>query len=79
VTRGKVQVTFDCADPVALGRFWAEVLRYPQPDVEAYQARLRAEGEPVRRARRPPRSIGRGFRRILLTLQDPEGNEFCID
>lgn len=42
----RFQVTFDCADPVSLARFWAEVLGYPPPDVEAFQAHLRDEGEP---------------------------------
>ena len=42
----RVQVTFDCAEPVALARFWAEVLGYPPPDVEGFRERLRAAGEP---------------------------------
>ena len=27
----KVQVTFDCAEPVRVGRFWCEVLGYVEP------------------------------------------------
>ena len=42
--RGRVQVTFDCSDPIRLARFWAEALRYPAPDIEAFQAHLRADG-----------------------------------
>jgi hypothetical protein len=44
--RGKIQVTFDCANPVELAAFWAEVLRYPPPDVEAFQEHLRSDGVP---------------------------------
>lgn len=44
------QVTYDCADPEALGAFWAEVLRYlEQPPPEGYTnwlAYLRAQGVP---------------------------------
>jgi hypothetical protein len=32
-----VQITFDCADPDALARFWAEVLGYTlQPPPEGF-------------------------------------------
>ncbi|MEU8816643.1 VOC family protein [Actinoplanes sp. NPDC048796] len=30
----KIQVTFDCADPVRVGRFWCEVLGYVAPPEE---------------------------------------------
>jgi hypothetical protein len=39
-----VQVTFDCRDPVRLARFWAEALRYPPPDIDAFHDHLRADG-----------------------------------
>ena len=33
-----IQVTFDCADPVALSRFWASALRYVvQPPPEGFE------------------------------------------
>ena len=41
---GHLQVTFDCADPAALGVFWAEVLGYPRPDVDAWHEVLRSQG-----------------------------------
>ncbi len=46
-----VQVTFDCADPDALARFWAEVLGYtlqPPPEgFDSWDAALDAWGVPV--------------------------------
>jgi hypothetical protein len=44
VTAGRVQITFDCADPTALARFWAAVLSYPAPDVDVLRAKMRAIG-----------------------------------
>jgi glyoxalase superfamily protein len=41
---GRVQVTFDCSNPEALATFWAAVLGYPPPDLEAFHARLRSLG-----------------------------------
>jgi Glyoxalase-like domain len=41
---GRLQVTFDCADPAALGVFWAEALGYPRPDVDAWHQVLRSQG-----------------------------------
>lgn len=45
-----VQVTFDCADPDLLGRFWAEALGYkqddPPPGFESWPAFLTAQGIP---------------------------------
>ncbi len=41
---GRLQVTFDCADPAALGVFWAEALGYPRPDVDAWHHLLRSQG-----------------------------------
>ena len=43
---GRVQVTFDCADPAALASFWAAVLEYPPPDIEGTHEVLRAMGHP---------------------------------
>jgi Glyoxalase-like domain len=41
----RVQITFDCAEPLTLARFWAAVLGYPAPDVEGTHAVLRALGQ----------------------------------
>lgn len=45
-----VQVTFDCADPVKVGRFWCEVLGYVEPELpeefaswEEYESSLPSE------------------------------------
>lgn len=43
---GDVQITFDCAEPETLARFWAAVLGYPPPDIEGTHAVLRALGHP---------------------------------
>jgi hypothetical protein len=133
--RGRIQITFDAHDPVALATFWAEVLRYPPPDIEATQEHLRAAGEPeenltnwmvigdpngveprllfqkvpegktaknrvhldVRAGETRDRAsvdaeaarlVKLGARKLqgvedlgsyFVVLQDPEGNEFCID
>ena len=46
----EVQVTFDCADPRALSRFWADVLGYrldpPPPGFDTWEAALAAWGVP---------------------------------
>lgn len=48
-----VQVTFDCADPAALARFWIEVLGYrladPPPGFDSWDAALDALGIPPER------------------------------
>jgi catechol 2,3-dioxygenase-like lactoylglutathione lyase family enzyme len=45
-----IQVTFDCADPAALSRFWNEVLGYrldsPPPPYESWDEALEAFGVP---------------------------------
>ena len=45
-----VQVTFDCADPAALSRFWNEVLGYqldsPPPPYQSWDEALNAFGIP---------------------------------
>jgi hypothetical protein len=43
---GRVQVTFDCAEPETLAVFWAAVLGYPAPDIEGFRAKLRSLGIP---------------------------------
>ncbi len=131
--RGRIQITFDAHDPIGLATFWAEVLRYPPPDVEAVRDRLRGSGvgeadldnwmvigndsEPrlffqkvpegktaknrvhldVRASAKHDRAeiddevsrlIRMGGRKLqavedfdtyFVVMQDPEGNEFCID
>jgi catechol 2,3-dioxygenase-like lactoylglutathione lyase family enzyme len=46
----ELQVTFDCADPAALSRFWAEVLGYrlddPPEGFDSWDAALAAWGVP---------------------------------
>jgi hypothetical protein len=137
VKRGKVQVTFDCSNPIGLAKFWAEVLRYPPPDIEGFQKHLRADGVPedqlgnwciigdpdgteprvfFQRVPEPkvaknrvhldvrvksggpstPEAIDAEVERLVglggvklhsvtdgdgyfVVMQDPEGNEFCID
>jgi hypothetical protein len=39
-----IQVTFDCADPHALARFWAAALGYEKEDHTAFVAQLVAAG-----------------------------------
>ena len=46
VASGRVQVTFDCAEPEALAAFWAAVLGYPAPDINGFRAKLRSIGIP---------------------------------
>jgi hypothetical protein len=45
-----VQITFDCADPVALSEFWADALGYkvqdPPPGFETWEQALEAWGVP---------------------------------
>ena len=47
----EVQVTFDCADPAALGEFWVEVLGYrvdePPPGFDSWPEALEAWGVPA--------------------------------
>ena len=49
----EVQVTFDCADPDALARFWCTVLGYeidpPPPGFDSWEAALTAWGVPEAR------------------------------
>jgi hypothetical protein len=135
--RGRVQITFDAHDPIALATFWAAALEYPPPDVEALRENARRAGEPEERldnwavigdpsgsgprlffqkvpepktaknrvhldirARGTERTdkatvdarvselLALGARKLqgvedlgsyFVVMQDPEGNEFCID
>ena len=140
-----VQVTFDCADPDAQARFWADVLGYdmqpPPPGFETWDAFLDANSVPPERrndasACTDPEGVGPrlffqkvpegktaknrvhldvrvgtgmvgderlaaleaerdrlvalgasevrvmradGFNESCIVMQDPEGNEFCLD
>ena len=121
-----VQVTFDCADPDALARFWVEALHYvPVPDdgspawaaadPDGVGPRLYfqqvPEGKVVKNRVHLDLRVGTGLvgqerldaleaeavrlealgaRRLELlvadeetescqVMQDPEGNEFCLD
>ncbi len=145
-TLRQVQVTFDCADPGALSRFWCEVLGYqldaPPSGFDSWEAALEAFGVPEERrndasacsspsgegprlffqkvpeekvaknrvhldVRAAPglegdermaaleseceRLVGLGATRVrraepappmshgFIVMQDPEGNEFCLD
>jgi hypothetical protein len=127
VAPGRVQVTFDCADPAALATFWAGLVGYPPPEhgtnedggrwsriADSTGARPRlffqqvpepkvvknrvhldvaapAEGPGDRRQQidaEVNRVVGLGASRLrsvtdevgyFVVMQDPEGNEFCID
>jgi hypothetical protein len=49
----EIQVTFDCGDPAALARFWAQTLGYdvqpPPPGFDSWDAALDAWGVPPER------------------------------
>ena len=66
-----VQITFDCADPAGLARFWVEALGYrmqdPPTGFESWEQALSAMGVPPER------------RNDASAVVDPEGNEFCLD
>jgi hypothetical protein len=76
------QVTFDAGHPERIGRFWADVLGYieqppPEPP-DARRATARAEAD---------RLLALGARELRdadeagehwIVLQDPDGNEFCV-
>jgi hypothetical protein len=138
VAKGRVQITFDCADPAALATFWAQVLGYPPPDLPGLRDHLLSigtaeedldnwcriadpsggrpplffqrvpedkavknrvhldvavpSGEPAQHRRlvdaEVHRLLGLGARKLrsvtdeagyFVVMQDPEGNEFCLD
>jgi glyoxalase superfamily protein len=127
VAPGRVQVTFDCADPVAVATFWAAVLGYPPPELgtnedgehwsriadptgnrprlffqrvpepKVVKNRVHLDvavphGGPGDRRQQidaeVERVVGLGGRQLrsvtdeagyFVVMQDPEGNEFCID
>ncbi len=62
----EVQVTFDCGDPAALGRFWADTLGYhvdpPPPGFASWDEALDAWGVPPER------------RNIAFAVHDPDGH-----
>jgi hypothetical protein len=62
----QIQVTFDCADPAAQARFWAETLHYarqkPPEGFDAWEDWARAEGIPEERWN------------DFDAITDPEGN-----
>jgi hypothetical protein len=60
-----LNVTFDCAAPRALARFWGEVTGWPVIEEPA------PGGARVLSDRRP--ELG------WAVLADPEGNEFCVE
>lgn len=66
MTARQVQVTFDCADPAALSRFWAEALGYrldaPPPGFDTWEAALEALGVPEDR------------RNNASAVSDPDGS-----
>jgi hypothetical protein len=85
-----VQVTFDCADPAALGQFWAAVLGYveqsPPPGFG-----VPPDHRDTRYAIVDPDGVRPRFffqdaidakvgelGESWVVLRDPEGNEFCL-
>jgi hypothetical protein len=74
----KVQVTFDCADPLALATFWAEALGYilqpPPPGFDSWDAFADQIGMPVE-ARDSIAAVvdAKGSGPRLLFLRVPEG------
>ena len=72
------QVTFDALHPGALSEFWAYALGYeldvPPEGFEKIAADLVARGA-TRVTRYEADEINKGW----IVMQDPEGNEFCLD
>ncbi|MGW0609229.1 VOC family protein [Streptomyces sp. NPDC002788] len=63
------QVTFDCAEPERVARFWREVLGYvapPPPEFALGAVRVRLLPADDDNA-------------SCIVMQDIEGNEFCLD
>lgn len=77
-----VQITLDAADPRALSTFWAAALGYLHPPPPGYDvdpgadaARLVELGATRVERHDPAPPMGAGH----IVIQDPEGNEFCLD
>jgi hypothetical protein len=75
-----VQVTFDCADPVALSEFWAAALGYkvqdPPPGFETWEQALDAWGVPAEQRDSASAAVdpeGKGPR--LYFQKVPEGKQ----
>jgi catechol 2,3-dioxygenase-like lactoylglutathione lyase family enzyme len=74
----EIQVTFDCADPAGLSRFWAEVLGYrlddPPEGFDSWDAALTAWGVPEdeRNSRSALHDVDRHGPRLFFQ-QVPEG------
>ncbi|MGO3021764.1 MAG: VOC family protein [Brevibacterium sp.] len=75
--RRRVQVTFDCHDPVKTARFWAPGLEGEErmEALEAECVRLSELGGHRLRRVAPDPPMEQGF----IIMADPEGNEFCLD
>ena len=67
-------VAIDCSDPVALARFWAQILYFElmADDLEEAAARVESLGA----GRTGETHAEFGFDWIIF--RDPEGNEFCV-
>lgn len=82
----EVQVTFDCADPGALARFWKNRVHLdvraapgladdtPMDALEELCTRLVAAG-----ATRLRRFDGNAVDAGIIVMADPEGNKLCLD
>ena len=74
------QVSIDCADPTRLVRFWCEALHYvPEPPPAGFGSwydYLLSIGAPEDELW--AELAEDGLDHYAITLQDPEGNEFCL-
>jgi hypothetical protein len=70
----QVQVTFDCAEPERVARFWCEVLGYVVPPPPQGFATWGDFDRALVRLLRAD-----GVNESCLVMQDIEGNEFCLD
>lgn len=72
------QVTFDTHDPIAVSRFWAEVLGYVVPG--AAGGRAGPGQDPYDAWETFITGLGMDFaENIAGAAEDPEGNELCLD
>ena len=84
----KFQVTFDCADPERVGRFWCEALGHVAPPPppgfaswEDFDHTLPPEHQGsafALGATRVQPLPADGSNESCLVMQDVEGNEFCL-